>query len=89
MIVFVAGRIFGLGKEQALATGISLAQIGEFSFVLASVAYGGGIMGEFTFDLIVSVIILLIFVAPYMVTWALPLSQSNIRCIMAGEKNQR
>ena len=74
VIIFITGRLFGLDRQEALATGISLSQIGEFSFVLASAAYGSGIMGDMAFDLIVSVIILLIFAAPYMVTWAHPIS---------------
>jgi CPA2 family monovalent cation:H+ antiporter-2 len=75
IIISIVGRLFGLDKPQALATGFSLAQVGEFSFVLASVAFTGGIMGGFAFDLIVSVIILLIFVAPYMVAGAVPLAE--------------
>lgn len=74
VIIFITGRLFGLNRDEALATGISLAQIGEFSFVLASAAFGSGILGGTAFDLIVSVIILLIFAAPYMVAWAHPLS---------------
>jgi CPA2 family monovalent cation:H+ antiporter-2 len=74
ILIFMVGRLFGLDRRQSMATGISLAQVGEFSFVLATVAYGGGIVGGYSFDLIVSVIILLIFLAPYMVAWAHPLA---------------
>ncbi len=59
----------------ALATGITLAQIGEFSFVLAAEAHRGGILGAGDFDLIVTVTILSMFVAPYMAAYALPLSE--------------
>ena len=72
------GRIFGLDNRQALATGITLGQIGEFSFVLAATARSGGILDNHAFDLIVSVIIVLIFAAPYMVTFAIPLSNRFI-----------
>jgi len=74
IVIFVVTSVFGLDRRHAMATGITLAQVGEFSFVLASVAVGGGIIGGYTFDLIVSVIILLIFMAPYMVAWANPLA---------------
>jgi len=67
-------RFFGLDNRHALATGITLAQIGEFSFVLLAAAHSGGILGDFVFNLTISVIILLMFAAPYMVTLALPLS---------------
>ena len=78
VIIYGVGRIFGLDNRQALATGITLGQIGEFSFVLAATARSGGILDNHAFDLIVSVIIVLIFAAPYMVTFAIPLSERFI-----------
>lgn len=74
IVIFIVTRLFGLDRRHAMATGLTLAQVGEFSFVLSTVAYNGGIMGGYTFDLMVSVIILLIFTAPYMVVWAHPLA---------------
>ncbi len=76
VIIYGVGRIFGLDNRHALATGITLGQIGEFSFVIAATAHGGGILDNDTFDLIVSVTILLMFAAPYMATFAVPLSRS-------------
>jgi len=73
-IIFFIVRLFGLDNRHALATGITLAQIGEFSFVLLAAAHSGGILGDFVFNLTISVIILLMFAAPYMVTLALPFS---------------
>jgi len=74
IVIVGVTRLFGLDRRHAMATGITLAQVGEFSFVLATVAHNGAIMGGDTFNLIVSVIILLIFAAPYMVAWAHPLA---------------
>ena len=74
VITFVVCRLFGLDRRHALATGISLAQIGEFSFVLAATARNGGVLDAYVFDLAVSVIIVLMFAAPYMVSLAFPLS---------------
>jgi CPA2 family monovalent cation:H+ antiporter-2 len=73
-IIFMVARLFGLDNRHALATGITLAQIGEFSFVLLGVARNGGIIGEYHFNMIISVIILLMFTAPYMVSFAFPLT---------------
>jgi CPA2 family monovalent cation:H+ antiporter-2 len=72
LIVFGIGVIFKMGPVYALATGITLAQIGEFSFVLASEARSGGLINEHVFSLAVSVTILSMFFAPYMVTFARP-----------------
>ena len=74
VIASLAGRLFGLDNRHALAMGITLGQVGEFSFVLASAARVGGILNNNAFDLIVSVIIVLMFAAPYMVGWAFPVA---------------
>ena len=74
LLIFIVGRLFGLNDRLSLATGISLAQVGEFSFVIAATARNGGVLTSDGFDLVVSVIILLMFGAPYMVLQALPLS---------------
>jgi CPA2 family monovalent cation:H+ antiporter-2 len=82
LIVYGAGRVFGLNNRQAMATGISLAQVGEFSFVIAATAHNGGILADDRFDMIVSVIIVLMFAAPYMVSYALPMADAVLRLIM-------
>jgi CPA2 family monovalent cation:H+ antiporter-2 len=61
-----------MSPAYALATGITLAQIGEFSFVLATEAKNGGLIDNHVFSLAVSVTILSMFLAPYMVTYARP-----------------
>ena len=65
-------RLFGLSGRYALAAGISLAQIGEFSLVLTVVARDGGLVTGDLFDLLIATTILLLFAAPYMVTTAMP-----------------
>jgi len=74
-IIFLICLIFRFSRLSALATGVTLAQIGEFSFVLAAEAYRGGTVSEGLFDLIVTVTILSMFLAPYMASHALPLSE--------------
>jgi len=74
LIVYGVGRLFGMGHRISLATGITLAQIGEFSFVLAAIAAAGGLISADVFALMISVTILSMFLAPYMVTYAEPLA---------------
>jgi CPA2 family monovalent cation:H+ antiporter-2 len=66
---------FKMGRLSSMATGITLAQIGEFSFVLATEAFRGGVLSQGRFDMIVTVTILSMFLAPYMAAYALPLSE--------------
>lgn len=71
---YTATRLFGLDHRHALATGISLSQIGEFSLVLAASAAQIGLFDTRTFDLTISSIIVLMFFTPYLVTWAFPIT---------------
>jgi len=68
LIVYVIARLFGNPRSQALATGITLAQIGEFSFVMATTARSFSLVDENTFNWIVSVTIVSIFLSPFMVS---------------------
>lgn len=66
-IIYGVARFFSLDNRQALATGITLSQIGEFSFVLAATARSGGLLKADIVDLIISVIIVLMLVTPYLI----------------------
>jgi len=61
----------------AIATGICLAQIGEFAFVLGSAALNIGVIAESTHMLVVSAAILSLFVTPWLVS-AAPLVAAGI-----------
>jgi CPA2 family monovalent cation:H+ antiporter-2 len=75
IIIYAVCRVFKMGHAYALATGIILAQIGEFSFVLATVARQGGLIDQHVASLAVSVAILSMLLAPYMVSYAQPLAR--------------
>ncbi|MBT8338596.1 MAG: hypothetical protein HKP58_15970 [Desulfatitalea sp.] len=79
LMVFLVTRLFGLDNRHALATGISLAQVGEFAFVLAASADQGKLFSAETFDLMISTTIILMFAAPYMVSQAFPLADKILR----------
>jgi len=70
-VIIVSGILILLRAPVGLAcaTGCCLAQVGEFSFVLA-VAVRGSLIGEELFDLIVSTIVVTLFLTPFMVTIA-------------------
>lgn len=82
-IIYFIVRILKHRPIQALATGLILAQIGEFSFVLASAAREGRLIDANQFALVVSVTIVSMFLAPYLVTnaeaWATWLLRSVFR----------
>ncbi|MCF7958175.1 MAG: NAD-binding protein, partial [Phycisphaerae bacterium] len=54
--------------SHGLATGLTISQIGEFSFVLAGVAVSAGILDLTQFRLLISVTIVTIIGTPYLIT---------------------
>jgi len=88
LIIFGIGLMFKMSPVYALATGITLAQIGEFSFVLASEAKSGGLIDEQVFSLAVSVTILSMFLAPYMVTFARPAARRIVGLFAPGVRRR-
>lgn len=71
-VIWGVERLLRMPHRHAVATGLSLAQVGEFSFVLATMAAGVGVFSEDTFALLVSVTIGSLFVTPYLIGGALP-----------------
>ena len=63
-------HLFGYSPGHAVATGVCLAQAGEFAFVLAEVARHGQVIDGGLFDLIVAATIGTLFLSPYLVAVA-------------------
>jgi CPA2 family monovalent cation:H+ antiporter-2 len=84
LVVLAIGLAFRMHPAHALATGIALAQVGEFSFVLASEAHRGGLITDHLFSLAVSVTIMSMFFAPYMVTYARPAARRMVALVSRG-----
>ncbi len=65
-IVWGSLRLFGAHGRNAVAAGICLGQIGEFSFVLAEIARGS-LLNEQMFMLVVSTTVITMILTPYLV----------------------
>lgn len=80
LLVFVADIIFvstgvvlaGKGLENAVHTGFSLAQLGEFGFIIAGVGCSLGVMRDFIYPVIIAVSVITTFTTPYMIRLAGP-----------------
>ena len=69
----VIGRLIaGLGLKQAMQGGFCFSQIGEFSFIIASLGLSYGVIDEFLYPIIVSVSIITTFLTPYFIKAAVP-----------------
>jgi len=66
LIIWGVLRVFRLTSSNALAAGICLGQVGEFSFVLAAVGHGT-VIDDGLFNLIISATIVTLFLTPYFV----------------------
>ena len=67
LIVILTVKILGYSSRIALLTGLALAQIGEFSFVLASVGRENGLLPENAFQLFLASSILTILATPFLI----------------------
>jgi CPA2 family monovalent cation:H+ antiporter-2 len=63
-------RLFGVKSASALTIAVSLAQIGEFSFILADLSIGLGLLPDSARGLILGASILSIFLNPLLFAWS-------------------
>ena len=69
----VMGRLIaGLGLKQAMQGGFCFSQIGEFSFIIATLGLSFGVIDDFLYPIIVSVSIITTFITPYAIKAAIP-----------------
>ena len=73
-ILFAGAGILmtGGGLKNAVHTGFSLAQLGEFGFIIAGVGVSLGVMREFIYPVIIAVSVITTFTTPYMIKLAGP-----------------
>ncbi len=66
-VVWVVALLFRMPLRHAIATGICLGQLGEFSFVLAQMASDSGLLPETSFRLMISVTLATLILTPFLV----------------------
>ena len=80
MTILVGQAIFGtisfmLGGQtlkSAIRCGFAMAQIGEFSFIIASLGLSLGVISKFLYPVVVAVSVITTFLTPYMIRFATP-----------------
>ena len=80
LTILVGQAVFGsfafmLGGESlksAMKCGFSMAQIGEFSFIIASLGLSLGVISDFLYPVVVAVSVITTFLTPYMIRLATP-----------------
>ena len=64
--------ISGNPLKTAMKCGFSMAQIGEFAFIIASLGLSLGVIGHFLYPVVVAVSVVTTFLTPYMIRMAEP-----------------
>jgi len=70
LIVWLVLAIFKVPRRHSVASGATLAQVGEFSFVLGHLAFSQGLLDEELSRLLISATIISLFATPFLVTKA-------------------
>lgn len=64
----------GKGLDTAVRSGFSLAQLGEFSFIIAGLGCSLGVLRDFIYPVVISVSVITTFTTPYMIKAGGPVS---------------
>lgn len=72
-------RAFGQPQKVAFATGLALAQIGEFSFVMLQVGFEAGAVAAETFQILLSASVVTLLVTPYLMATGSQLCEVLVR----------
>lgn len=62
----------GQSLQTAMRCGFSMAQIGEFAFIIASLGMSMGVIADFLYPIVVTVSVITTFLTPYMIRGAQP-----------------
>ncbi len=73
--VAFASVLSGVGAKTSIEAGMSLAQIGEFSFIIAGAGLKTGATRDFLYTLAVAVSAITTFLTPYMIRSSIPVAE--------------
>lgn len=82
-LIFSSGGVLASGQNlyTSLHCGFSLAQIGEFSFIIASLGMSLGVISDFLYPIIVAVSVMTTFTTPFFIMAAEPVYQFTMKAL--------
>lgn len=88
--IVIAGTAlcFRIPLAHAIATGITLAQVGEFGVVIAGIGQVGGLIEESLLKLLVSATLISLFLTPFLVRMALPVGEKLASLFQRGPQTK-
>jgi len=72
LFAIIGVLLSGQSLKTAFQSGFSLSQIGEFSFIIATLGVSLGVTGDFLYPIVVAVSVVTIFLTPYVIRLAEP-----------------
>ena len=72
LFAIIGVLLSGQSLKMAFQSGFSLSQIGEFSFIIATLGVSLGVTGDFLYPIVVAVSVVTIFLTPYVIRLAEP-----------------
>ena len=81
LVVGVVAVLLKRPLFNAILTGISLAQIGEFAFVLASVATAAGLLAGATYQVFLAAAVFSMLATPFLIQAARPVAEGVVRLV--------
>ncbi|HEU5364791.1 MAG TPA: cation:proton antiporter, partial [Hanamia sp.] len=73
--------ISGQGLKQSVQVGMSMAQIGEFAFIVATLGLSLGVISDFIFPVVVGASAITTFTTPYMIKFSEPVYNFIVRSL--------
>ncbi len=70
----IGALLSGQPLKQSVQTGMSLSQIGEFSFIIATLGASLKVTSDFLYPIVVAVSAITTFTTPFMVKWSTPMA---------------
>lgn len=71
----IGSLLSGQPLKQSIQSGMSLSQIGEFSFIIATLGMALNVTEDFLYPVVVAVSAITTFTTPFMIKWSVPVSE--------------
>lgn len=84
----IGALLTGNSPENSVRTGMSLSQIGEFSFIIAKLGVTLAVTGEFLYPIAVAVSVITTFTTPYWIRFSGPFSAFLVRSVPQNVKSR-
>jgi len=84
LISGATGFVLGHTLHGTILIGLSLSQVGEFSFILAKMGFDYAILSDFYYQLFLAVAVITIAITPFLIKFSLPLYNLIIKLPLPG-----